>query len=273
MKQYFLIPSLVILAILFVTGCRETPPIGKDEKGPITLNFDNMVGSEDLVLNGAQTYTNANGDKYNVTLLNYFISNIQLKNAKGETYTVPQDKSYFLVQESNAASQMIKLTDVPAADYTQITFVLGVDSLRNTKDLSERTGVLDPATYTGDNAMYWTWNSGYIFFKMEGLSPQAPTDPGGFNKYRFHIGGYGGYSSQTINNIKTITLDFPNDEKAVVREDRNPEVHFGVDIQKVMNGTTNVSLANNATVMFSTYSVNIANNYTSAFSVEHVHND
>lgn len=77
-----------------------------------------------------------------------------------------------------------------------MSFILGVDSLRSTKDLSERTGVLDPTAAGGD--MYWSWNSGYNSLKMEGTSRSLPM--GG--DFMYHIGGFGGYSSATINNIK-----------------------------------------------------------------------
>jgi len=35
--------------------------------------------------------------------------------------------------------------------------------------------------------MFWTWNSGYIFFKLEGNSPVS-TQPNG--KIEYHIGGF-----------------------------------------------------------------------------------
>jgi hypothetical protein len=35
--------------------------------------------------------------------------------------------------------------------------------------------------------MFWTWNSGYIYFKMEGYS-NASTEPNG--KFEYHIGGF-----------------------------------------------------------------------------------
>ena len=74
--------------------------------------------------------------------------------------------------EDHEESQEVVLKNIPAGDYNQITFTIGVDSLRSTMDVSKRPGVLDPAQ--GHDGMYWTWNSGYIFFKMEGISPAAP---------------------------------------------------------------------------------------------------
>lgn len=263
---------LTTLVLPFSCDKDDDGEFGPNDKGSIILEFDNVVGSQNLQLNGPQTYTNANGDQFNVTLLNYYISNIKLKKSDGTVYTVPQDSSYFLVQESNAASREIELNNIPAGDYTEVTFMVGVDSLRNTLDLSKRTGILDPAAHSGDDNMYWSWNSGYIFFKMEGLSPQAAADAAGNKKFRYHIGGFGGMNSKTINNIKTVTRTF-GDDKATVRSSITPQVHIIVDVLKAFEGSSKVSIGTNTTVMFAPYSVNIANNYVEMFQVHHVHND
>ena len=272
-KNILAVLSLFAVIILpFSCDKDDDGEFGPNDKGSIILEFDNVVGSQNLQLNGPQTYTNANGDQFNVTLLNYYISNIKLKKGDGTVYTVPQDSSYFLVKESVAASREIKLKNIPAGDYTEVAFTVGVDSARNTMDLAKRTGILDPAANSGEDNMYWSWNSGYIFFKMEGLSPQATADAAGNKKFRYHIGGFGGMNSKTINNIKTITRTFGTD-KATVRSSITPQVHIIVDILKAFEGSSKVSIGNNTTVMFAPYSVNIANNYVEMFTVHHVHND
>lgn len=272
MKFQNIILLLAFAAVsVFLTNCKKDDDNGVDpnEKGHIEIEFDQIVGDKNLQL-GTGSYQNATGETYSVTLLNYYVSNFVFKKADGSTYTVPQEESYFLIKESDAATHSIEIEDVPAGDYTEMSFILGVDSLRSTMEISQRTGVLDPAAGKDDDNMYWTWNSGYIFFKMEGLSPQVPVDPAGNQKYRFHIGGFGGYSGKTINNIKTITLSF-NGDKAKVRANDHPHIHTYVDISKVFDGSSTVKLAENSTVMFSPYSVYIANNYTNMFRVDHIH--
>ena len=272
-KNILAVLSLFAAVILpFSCDKDDDGEFGPNDKGSIILEFDNVVGSQNLQLNGPQTYTNANGDQFNVTLLNYYISNIKLKKSDGTVYTVPQDSSYFLVKESVADSREIKLSNIPAGDYSEVSFTVGVDSARNTMDLSKRTGILDPAANSGDDNMYWSWNSGYIFFKMEGLSPQATADAAGNKKFRYHIGGFGGLNSKTINNVKSITRTF-GDDKATVRGSITPQVHIIVDILKAFEGSSKVSIGANTTVMFAPYSVNIANNYVEMFTVHHVHND
>lgn len=269
-KNIFFALSL-FTATLFIASCdKDKNDIDPNEKGSMTLHFDNRLGNADLVLNTG-TYTNALNQPFSLTMFNYFVSNIQFHNTDGTTYTVPQNESYFLVKESDPESQEITIDNIPEGDYDKVTFVVGVDSTRNTMPIADRTGALDPA---GEAAgMYWMWNSGYIFLKMEGISSVAPLDSASnTNLFQYHIGGFGGYSSPTINNIKTVALPFGS-TKAEVRTDVAPEAHIYVDAAKVINGTTNIDFAAYPVVMFNPYSTNIANNYANMFAIDHIHND
>ncbi len=259
---------ICIAALAVLASCKKesTPPeFLPTDKGSIEIEFDNVVGSEDLVLTTG-AYTNALGETYNITKFSYYISNIKLKNEDGTEYIVPQDESYFLIQEDDESTHVAEIENIPAGNYTGITFTVGVDSLRSAADIAERIGVLDPATGALD--MYWSWNSGYIFLKMEGNSTASA-----MGDFMYHIGGFGGYSTATINNLKTITLTAPTDNRATVRKDVTPEMHLFGDAGKVLNGATNVSIAANPMVMFADYSVNIANNYAGMFKIDHIHND
>jgi hypothetical protein len=262
---------LLLSTVLFLISCSKdkddvTPA---EATGTLSVQFDNIAGDKNVQLNTG-SYTNAAGEAFNISLLQYFISNIKVKNAAGVEYTVPQDSSYLLISEANAASQFVKVR-VPEGEYKSISFVLGVDSLRCTMDISKRTGVLDPSGGM-DDGMYWGWNSGYIFFKMEGTSNVAPLDPSGQNKFRYHIGGFGGYNAPTLNNIKTINIDLTAGGFAKVRTGRESNIHLMTDILKMFNGSTTVSIAANPTVMFSDFSTNIATNYVSMFHHDHTEN-
>lgn len=267
MKRIF---SIITASSLFLIACEKdvSSQYNPSASADLSVEFDHIAGGQNVLL-GSTSYTNAAGESFTIDVLKYFVSNIKLTKTDGSEYVVPQDSSYFLVDESVSGANKIKLK-VPEGEYKNISFVLGVDSLRNTMDISQRTGVLDPAgTAAG---MYWSWNSGYIFFKMEGTSPQAPVDGTGNRKYRYHIGGFGGYSTPMFNNIKTITIDLTASGIAKIKTGRTPNIHLMVDVLKVLNGTTNVSIAANPTVMVSPYSVNIANNYVSMFSHDHTEN-
>jgi len=260
LSKFFL---FVLLPIIFLGNTTRQAAEPAKNLVPLFIQFDNRVGHQDLVLDSKE-YINSLGESFNISQLQYFISNIILRRTDGKDHVIHQDDSYFLVQENKPGTQLIKLL-VPPADYNQLTFVVGVDSLRNTMNISRRTGVLDPAS-SMDNGMYWSWNSGYIFLKMEGESPAAPADPTGNRRFRYHIGGFGGYSAPTINNIKSITLDLAPPGIVKARKGRKATITISADILKVFNATTNLSIATHPSVMFSEYSVNIANNYHQMFT-------
>jgi hypothetical protein len=254
---------LLVLSVAIV-ACDDDDSLSNGT-GQITIEFDNRAGEEDLEL--SKDYVNGAGESFRIAKLNYYISNIKLTTSDGNVFVVPQDSSYFLIIEEHEESQAVHLRNIPSGNYNQISFTIGVDSLRSTMDVSKRHGVLDPAQ--GHDGMYWTWNSGYIFFKMEGTSPAAPTEQD--NKFYYHIGGYGGYETSEINNIRTTTLDMGS-AVAQVRLEKNPQVHLHVDVLEFFNNPTSISIADHPLVMFSEYSKTVSGNYVNMFKYHHVHN-
>lgn len=264
MKHIFYV--MAIAAITF-SSCKKdnTSEYNNNVKGSLSIEFDNIVGGENLAL-GTGSYKNSKGESYKISMLKYFISNISLQNVNGTTYTVPQNDSYFLVEEGNENTDHAVI-EVPEGEYKTLTFMLGIDSLRNTKDISERTGALDPSGTA--NGMYWGWNSGYIFFKLEGSSDASTTDG---NKFMYHVGGFGGYSSATINNIKTISINLAPGGTPKVRSGKKSNVHLMVDIAKLFDSESQISIAENPVVMFNAFSTTIANNYATMFRHDHTEN-
>ncbi|MCU0329487.1 MAG: hypothetical protein MUC47_00740 [Candidatus Kapabacteria bacterium] len=270
MKLLFLGAKSVVAVLCLVTilaGCstdeETTAPPAVDEIGSIRLKIDNVYGTKELAL-GANFMT-AGSETITIETLKYFVSNVRLQRTDGTTYVVPQDASYFLIDEAIPASQRLRLDNVPAGDYAAVTFTIGVDSLRSTMDVTQRTGALDVGGAAA--GMYWTWNSGYIFFKMEGEVLAAGTNP----KVPFilHIGGFGGLNNPTVNNIRSVTLRLP--ETARVRAGNTPEVHILADVAKMFALDPVLSLRAKPVIMLAQESVDISRRYASMFSVDHVH--
>jgi hypothetical protein len=263
----------IILFIISVTtflSCeKDTVSYDESKLSDLKIKVDHVVGNRALQLNTA-SYTNAVGEAFTISQFMYFVSNIKVTNKNGKVYTVPQDQSYFLVKEHEAATKNF-VVKVPEGEYTKLEFMVGVDSLRSTMDITKRTGVLDPANLTGTDKMYWNWNTGYIFWKLEGTSPQAPVDPSGNRNFRFHIGLYGGYSTPTINNLRTVSIDLSPVGTAKVITGKTPAIHLVHDVLKGINGSTNISFASNPTIMVTDFSRHLANNYIHAFSHDHTH--
>jgi hypothetical protein len=271
MKRIFsllLLSAMTAAFAIFLAACSDDPEAVPAETGSFKVKFDNVIGTDDLVLNTG-TYTNAAAEKFSISTLNYFISNIKFISAQGKDFIVPQDSSYFLIREANEGSQTITIHNVPTGDYQGVEFIIGVDSLRSVADESKRNGVLDKNTGpTNEEAMYWDWNPGYIFLKLEGNADSATSANG---KFYYHTGGFGGRTEKTINNIRTAKIDFGSD-KATVTPGQSAEITLKADILKVFNGPTTLSIKENTSVMFMPFSKNIADNYMSMFSLGKINN-
>ena len=269
-NNYSIIYIFSVLIILFaICACKKDKIDDTKGTGHLILKFDNLANGKTLVL--GTNYANANGDTMNFSMFDYYVSNFSLVKTDGSIYTVPKDMCYFLITETGGANQEIELKDIPSGDYKEFRFIVGVDSLKSVSPISERKGVLDPA---GEGAgMYWAWNSGYIFVKAEGTSPQAPLDSvSKSHKFRYHIGLFGGFSQPTINNIKTISISDPTGDVAVIKENRTPNIHVQVDVMELFKNPVNISVAGNSNVMANSFSAIIANNYKDMFKLNHIHN-
>lgn len=264
--KHLIFGAFALMAIsLSITSCKD-----KNEEatgyGSVEIEFANQAGGESLQFN--KNYTNAAGETLQFTTFDYYISNVVLVKEDGTRYVVPKNDSYFLCKHEDAASRLIKLDNVPAGDYNKLEFVVGIDSAKSVSPIGERTGVLDPAA--GANGHYWSWNSGYIFVKMEGTSPVAPAPSG--NIFQYHVGLFGGYDSPTLNNVRTISLTVPN-VAAIVREGgETPHFHLFVDALEIFGTPNTISIANLPFSHGDANSSKLSANYADMFVIDHVHN-
>ncbi|MBC7651565.1 MAG: hypothetical protein H7101_07440, partial [Deinococcales bacterium] len=127
----------------------------------ITIQFRNKVGN-DLLQLGA-TYKNSFGEDMLINKCKYYISKIVLIDSDDKYYVFPND--YYLIDEADSATKKFTITTI-AKRINAIQFLIGVDSIKNVSGV--QTGALDPI-----NGMFWTWNSGYVFAKLEGVSSAA----------------------------------------------------------------------------------------------------
>lgn len=261
LKAKFLPLFAILVFSLADAYCQSN--VNNDDKNLVIL-FKNFFGDKPLELERL-SYKGVNGEQIIPTEFKYFVSNLVLTRFDGNRYIVPQNQSYFLIKAGEDGSQKI-LLNVPSGKYAKLDFILGVDSLRSTMDISERTGALD-VTGGMNDGMYWTWNSGYIFLKFEGLCEQLPVDFTGQKKFRYHIGGFGGVDKQSVNNIRKVELSFPHDELLLLEERKQGTIAIKADASKLLSGKTNVKIAEHPQVMFGAYSGLIADNYSSMFSL------
>lgn len=153
------------------------------------------------------TYKLNTTDSIQITALRFYVSGIELLE---KNKTVWKDAVQFHLMD--AFNEKTLSVIIPSnISYSKLKFNLGIDSTTNVS--GAMGGDLDPT-----KGMYWTWQSGYINFKLEGTSNVCRTR---HNEFQFHLGGY----QYPNNNLQTVFVD------AVSKQN----IEVGIDIQKIIN--------------------------------------
>ena len=216
-------------------------------EGSLTITFDHYVGDKALQFDTV-LYNNELGQSFTVSKFKYYIGNITLKKING---TEVNYKDYYLVNEEEPSSKIINLNKIPEGSYSAIEFIIGVDSIDNCS--GAQSGALDPV-----NAMFWAWNTGYIFMKLEGKSPSS-TSPG--HIFEYHIGGY----KEPDNCVRKVLLYFEQPLK--VGPDAKKDLHIKTDIAEIFKTPNTIDLSKMSSVTDFHNATTIADNYMDMFSV------
>lgn len=240
--------QVFILSGLLLTSCTKKDDVVTEDKnvGTVKIGIENVAGDKPLILDSLW-YKTAYGDSLQISIYNYFISNIKLKNEDGTVFAEPE--SYHLILGNDGKSHVFEIGNVPPGKYTSISFMIGVDSTRNVS--GAQTGALDP-----NSGMFWDWNTGYIMAKMEGKSPQG--NGGGLI---YHLGGYAGDD----NILRTVSL---NMNLSVVKGGQN-NLHMKADALEWFKTPNTISIKDLSVLTIKT-SKPVADNYVDMFTIDHI---
>ena len=246
---FFLVPIIITSS-----SCQRENDLVVKEQAALKINFSHQVTGQPLIY--GTTYTNSLGEDSSVSKFKYYISKIRLENTSTGHHT-NEDEEYFLVDEGSASSKTITIQS-ETGTYNAVSFLLGVDSIRNVS--GAQTGTLDPA-----NDMFWTWNSGYIMAKLEGHSPLSTLVN---NEIEYHIGGFKGED----NVVKRITLPF--NQSVTTEKNKTTIISINAEIGKWFKNTFDLPIAvNPACIMPGQLATQYAANYRNMFSVSQIQNN
>jgi hypothetical protein len=206
------LPGVCLLVMVASSFC-------KTEKTKLKITFENIIDGRKICLNDS-IYTNPFGEKYNITKLKYYVSNISLL---GDHSSRIQENCFLIDEKGNRIIEI----DVMPGKYRGLQFVLGIDSIRNFS--GAQSGALDPL-----HDMFWTWNSGYVVYKLEGMSESSSAD---LNRIEYHIGGH-----KEKNNVSTAVKIFPVSGEIDIKSNQMNELIIAADINKFWNGNYAVKI-------------------------------
>ncbi len=173
-----MIRSIQILILFFSFGVRAQDSI------PVKVMYDRFE------IQPGKTIL-FQDDSIRIDVVKFYLTNVVVGGSElssGLLFDLEKDQNYLLT---------------PISQIDEIQFTLGVDSLTNANGISG--GILDPI-----HGMYWSWQSGYINFKLEGIH----FENGVAEEFNFHIGGFlNGYNCerriqlQGSSNVSRLELD------------------------------------------------------------------
>jgi hypothetical protein len=170
--------SVFALTVLFsATSCK------KDKTYNLNLGITYKVGTEAFAYN--QVYT-IGGVAVKFTLAQMYLSGIHIED--DDANEGHYDDKYLLIKPSIATYALGELTNKEISHLHEVKFNVGIDSTTNhqTTDMFNARPATDVLSVQNP-AMHWSWNSGYIFVKIEGM---VDTDADGTPETaaEFHIG-------------------------------------------------------------------------------------
>ena len=123
--------------------------------------------------------TNATGQAFSVTRLDFLLSNFSLRRSDGTWLARTNEPAYLSLREGRTG---FRVEGIPADTYDRARFLVGV-----TRDLNHA----DPAQFgtahplnPNVNGLHWNWQGGYVFLALEGRWRDAT---GAWNGYSFHL--------------------------------------------------------------------------------------
>lgn len=237
---------LISLYFFFLPVKNKAPDSSRAKRErSVSIVFSNTVNQKEI--NFDSVYTNSFSESFKIRSLKYYISDITLIDRLNSLEEAHKNK-YFLINESDESSLSITLhTGLKRID--AISFLIGVDSIKNVSGV--QTGTLDPA-----NGMFWTWNTGYTFFKFEGNAPIAKT-PG--RAFSYHVGGY----KKGENALRKIELKV-NDS-----ETKNSSFTINASIENMFDAVHTIKIENTPLCHEpGDLAMKLADNYSRIFSLQ-----
>jgi hypothetical protein len=268
----------IFATLLMLSGCKDDAPLVKHE-GKMELVFTHFIGNIGMRLfepdDDNFQYITREGERFNVLKLGYHLTKITLSGPNGEFYedevliTANEARGVYRVDHSDGASRLITLVNIPEGEYDQLSLTFGIEADMVQEGM--QGGILDPE----NGAWFRNWDAGYMMMRFEGRSPSSPqiaTAKYPVNGMHLHMTGWKDIPANPmmVNNVKRFSFPLPQSLK--VGKDWLPNVHFALDVLKVLEDADHPI---DFSVSYDMHDPNVvkpfADRLEKAFVIDHVH--
>jgi len=165
----WLVFTLALGFMASCNGCKDKPTV-EEGQGIIQVVFQPRWGNEPFVMQ--QEYFDSYGTRFRCDRFQQYVSMMTLLDDQGGSVRL-QDFILLNFLNPNEFSFAI-----PAANYTSLQLGLGVPREYNKNQDPTQYPSSHALSIQGNQGMFWTWNSGYIFSKFEGKCDTSSTGQG-----------------------------------------------------------------------------------------------
>ncbi len=227
MKKGLRTSFLAIMVVLSIASCRDKDD-PKDEQTEVSANGTIKIGIttkwQNNLYNNAAVVSDNYGNQLRIDNFVSYVSTLSLLKADGSAWLL---KDYSLI---NFAQNNLLEFSVPKGDYTGIRFLLGVPADVNTDT--------DPAQYpnghvlgiAGSQGMFLTWNTGYIFTKLEGKADTSGTNQPLLYSFAYHTGNDHFTTLVTLDKNITVNDGTAQNEYLTLQIDKIFSPNIGAEI-------------------------------------------
>lgn len=218
MNSKLALTAVILVIISIFSSCQKEE---ETNKSTLVLDFVGKVGNEKLTLKNTK-FNPGNNFRVNIETLKFYLSNIILIKEDGSE-VLAKDVAFVDFDNnhtSNSSNGESIILEVDEGKYKGIKMGFGVDRSKNNSD---------PSVYKEDeplsiyNGMHWSWNTGYIFMKLEGKFDSDTTANILSQDYLFHTGLNELYTAATFNK----NFQLKGDETKVLK--------FNIDANKMFH--------------------------------------
>lgn len=242
-----LIASMLLLGSCKKEKIEEEHEHNHDTTGSTTVNLATSYNVNGASFHQDSIYQDGFGNDYKFTLVRIYLSKPTVLDH--DNVSTNFSTGYILLDPTVASHS---LGTIASGHYHDLTFNIGVDSVTNHSD--PNTYPVSSPLYPQSPSMHWSWNSGYIFYKLEGV---VDTDNNGTfeSTFTYHIGTDALLRNKTI----TIHKDFEANETA--------SINLSIDLYKFLTNVDIETEASTHTMGNMPLATKIADNSITAFTV------
>lgn len=199
-------------------------------------------------------YATGNGGTVILTKFKYYLSHLELVTSNGSIWKAKEVYHLVDINDETASTYKIILDNIPSGVYEQLSFAIGVDSVANHS--GDQAGVLDP-----DYGMFWMWETGYTFFKIEGF---YKTKDKSSRALVCHVG--------RDDCLRRVRLAIPSEQTQKVNTTKS--LTIDAEINKIFGGYTGAAInvlegghQSSISIMGGDKALKVADNFSRIFSI------